>query len=125
MAGMSGIKPRQQPIKNGERAMTENHQKSLYVEISEGTLKRLLAANHVCAADFRCLDCNSKHCLWRLCLESCSGRTGPTPELAPSGKVISWPGRSFDRGCGLSPGRRKSGSGGANTARLGRNRALR
>jgi len=42
------------------------------VEITEETLLRLLNGGQVCAADFRCLDCKSKQCLWRLCLRSCS-----------------------------------------------------
>ncbi|HPA13732.1 MAG TPA: hypothetical protein PKV75_00535 [Desulfobacterales bacterium] len=46
--------------------------KRVRVEITEETLTRLLEKGHVCAADFRCLDCKSKQCLWRLCLESCT-----------------------------------------------------
>ena len=42
------------------------------VEITEETLLRLLAGGQVCAADFRCLDCKSKQCLWNLCLRSCA-----------------------------------------------------
>ncbi|WP_319523085.1 hypothetical protein [uncultured Desulfosarcina sp.] len=44
------------------------------VEIAEETLLRLLAGGQVCAADFRCLDCKSKQCLWNLCLRSCANR---------------------------------------------------
>lgn len=46
------------------------------LEMSEKTLKSLLTAGQVCAADFRCLDCKSKQCLWRLCLESCIATVG-------------------------------------------------
>jgi hypothetical protein len=42
------------------------------VEVDAETLNRLLAAGQVCAADFRCLDCESKRCIWRLCLISCA-----------------------------------------------------
>ena len=45
--------------------------KRLRLEISEETLKALLTGGQVCAAHFRCLDYESKQCLWRLCLETC------------------------------------------------------
>lgn len=51
--------------------MGDSATKRLRLEISEERLKRLLAAGQVCAADFRCLDRESKQCLWRLCLETC------------------------------------------------------
>ncbi|RZB33401.1 MAG: hypothetical protein SRB2_04040 [Desulfobacteraceae bacterium Eth-SRB2] len=44
------------------------------VEVDAKTLNRLLAAEQVCAADFRCLDCESKRCIWRLCLLNCTSR---------------------------------------------------
>jgi len=64
------------------------------VEVTEEMLTRLLAAGQVCAADFRCLDCTSKQCLWRLCLESCTNRVSTTIglESGPEG---------FCRTCGL------------------------
>jgi len=51
--------------------MGRNAENKVRLEMSEKTLKSLLTANQVCAADFRCLDCASKQCMWRLCLESC------------------------------------------------------
>jgi hypothetical protein len=51
--------------------MGMNAEKRVRLEMSETTLRSLLTAGQVCAADFRCLDCESKKCLWRLCLESC------------------------------------------------------
>ena len=45
--------------------------KSVRVEVTEEIMVRLLTAGQVCAADLRCLDCESKQCLRRLCLESC------------------------------------------------------
>lgn len=41
------------------------------IELSEAVIARLLARGEVCAADFRCLDCHAKNCLWRLALKSC------------------------------------------------------
>lgn len=59
--------------------------KIMRVEVTEETLRRLLNAGHVCAADFHCLDCASKQCLWRLCLETC------TAKLLLGGKFDSTP----------------------------------
>ena len=44
------------------------------VEITRETLSRLLTTGSVCAADFHCLDCESKQCLRQLCLESCASK---------------------------------------------------
>ncbi len=44
----------------------------LRLKLSADTLLRLLASGQFCAADFRRLDCESKHCLWRLLLMSCA-----------------------------------------------------
>jgi len=41
------------------------------VELTASTLGCLMAAGHLCAADFRCLDCESKNCVWRMCLMNC------------------------------------------------------
>jgi hypothetical protein len=43
---------------------------ALRLEIPAETLLRLLASGQLCAADIRCLDCDSKQCLWRLLLMS-------------------------------------------------------
>lgn len=43
---------------------------ALRLEIPAETLLRLLASGQLCAADVRCLDCDSKQCLWRLLLMS-------------------------------------------------------
>ena len=52
--------------------MEQDTTKRVRVEITETTLLRLLTGGQVCAADFRCLDCRSKQCLWNLCLRSCA-----------------------------------------------------
>ena len=46
--------------------------RKMRVEVTEETLSRLLSSGQVCAAEFRCLDCKSKECLWNLCLKSCT-----------------------------------------------------
>jgi hypothetical protein len=52
------------------------------VKVDAKTLNRLLAAGQVCAADFRCLDCKSKKCIWQLCLLNCANKlnTGKATE---------------------------------------------
>lgn len=52
--------------------MANAQEKMVRLEMSEKTLKSLLTAGQVCAADFRCLDGESKQCLWQLCLETCA-----------------------------------------------------
>ena len=52
--------------------MINEKKTNIRVEMSADTIARLLAEGRVCAAEFRCLDCRSKQCLWRLCLESCA-----------------------------------------------------
>lgn len=50
---------------------TPDKEKVLYIEISAEKIKALLAQRVICAADVRCLDTNSKHCLRELCLATC------------------------------------------------------
>ena len=45
--------------------------KTVKLEMTASTLKRLLETRQVCAADFRCLDCSSKECIKKLCLQTC------------------------------------------------------
>ena len=45
--------------------------KTVKLEIKASTLKRLLEARQVCATDFHCLDCSSKACIKKLCLQTC------------------------------------------------------
>jgi hypothetical protein len=42
------------------------------VEIDAATLLQLLKGRRLCAADMRCLDCESKRCLLRLLLRACA-----------------------------------------------------
>ncbi len=45
----------------------------LRVEIAADKLLELLRARRICASELRCLDCESKTCLWRLCLNAIVG----------------------------------------------------
>jgi hypothetical protein len=47
----------------------------LRVEIAADKLLELLRARRICASELRCLDCESKSCLWRLCLNAIVGTT--------------------------------------------------
>jgi hypothetical protein len=42
------------------------------VEINAAMLLQLLKGRRLCAADMRCLDCESKRCLLRLLLKACA-----------------------------------------------------
>ena len=41
------------------------------VEISTDKLRELVNMGALCAGDMHCLDCESKHCVWRICLRAC------------------------------------------------------
>jgi len=58
-----------------------DHQ-TLQLAVPISVVARLMTDGHLCAADVRCLDAESKRCLHRLCLEACarclaSGRCRP------------------------------------------------
>ncbi len=65
--------------------------KQIRVEIAETTLLRLLAGGQVRAADFRCLDCESKACLWRICLQSCGSPMARSPDRVQAPKPAGCP----------------------------------
>ncbi len=46
-------------------------QKYVRVELKETTIAQLISNGVLCAADFRCLDCHAKDCIWRSVLDSC------------------------------------------------------
>lgn len=58
------------------------------VEVDTKILNRLLAAGQVCAADFRCLDCKSKQCIWRLCLLNCASKLNTGKATEPDHKNL-------------------------------------
>lgn len=71
------------------------------LSISAEKLATLIQAGHLCAADFSCLDAESKQQVWQLCLWSCNKRVHCSKpcsklcnkqhsnELASAHKVIS------------------------------------
>ena len=65
--------------------METEKNKPVRVEVAETTLLRLLSHGQVCAADFRCLDCESKQCFRRLCLKSCVKPPGKKLQRAAGG----------------------------------------
>ena len=81
--------------------MAANAQKKVRVEVTEETLIRLLSAGQVCAAEFRCLDCKSKECLWQLCLKSITNNLTTVVEdrSTPNG-INQGGGLCRKRGCG-------------------------
>ncbi|GIU25121.1 hypothetical protein [Shewanella sp. MBTL60-007] len=48
--------------------------KQLNIRISEQKLAQLISQGLLCAADFNCLDSETKQAVWQLCLWSCQKR---------------------------------------------------
>lgn len=48
--------------------------KRINLSISEQKLAQLIHEGHLCAADFSCLDSQSKRQVWQLCLICCQKR---------------------------------------------------
>ena len=64
--------------------------KRLRLEIKEEMILRLLKAGHVCAADLYCLDCESKQCIWRLCIGSCACKMNEPERLCRAKRQARW-----------------------------------
>ncbi len=77
-SGNSGVAPINDDMPcwpNGSRvSILRKESGRVRLEISADRLRRLLQTGAVCVEDFRCLDCESKHCVWRLCLTNCTNR---------------------------------------------------
>ena len=54
----------------------------LRFEISSDKMQFLLSNHQICVADIRCLDTNSKHCLKKLCLQTCLNNISPNCHLS-------------------------------------------
>ena len=54
--------------------MNEEDQNTVQIEIGIEKLESLFNKGDLCAADIRCLNCESKKCIWNLCLTSCARR---------------------------------------------------
>ncbi|WP_394131679.1 hypothetical protein [Shewanella maritima] len=48
--------------------------KSLNITISNDKIQKLIASGHLCAADFQCLDKQTKQAVWQICLVNCQKR---------------------------------------------------
>lgn len=76
----------------GKQAPSLNNKTELIrLEINVEKLRQLLNAGVLCAANFRCLDCKSKQCIWQICLADCihlepkrsaSTQNSPLPVIA-------------------------------------------
>ncbi|WOT06998.1 hypothetical protein RGE70_09605 [Shewanella sp. DAU334] len=49
-------------------------EKKLNIKISAKKIAELIQQGHLCAADFNCLDADSKQTVWQLCLWCCEKR---------------------------------------------------
>jgi hypothetical protein len=58
--------------------------KNIRIEISNEKLLRLLDQGMLCAADFRCLDCDSKNGVREICLRSCLSAPAARIKETPS-----------------------------------------
>ncbi|PKG73698.1 hypothetical protein CXF83_12870 [Shewanella sp. Choline-02u-19] len=47
---------------------------NLNINISQQKMAQLIQQGHLCAADFKCLDAESKQTVWQLCLWCCEKR---------------------------------------------------
>jgi hypothetical protein len=56
--------------------------------MDEKTLDRLMSSGALCVADIKCLDCDSKACVWRLALRN-SVRPPPDCPRKPQGILYS------------------------------------
>ena len=54
--------------------MSGENQDVVQIEIGIEKLESLFNKGEVCATDFRCMNCESKKCIWNLCLTSCARR---------------------------------------------------
>jgi len=41
------------------------------IALSAEKLQELMRSGALCAGDMHCLDCESKQCVWRICLRAC------------------------------------------------------
>ena len=54
--------------------MNGENQQTVQIEIGVAMLEALFNKGELCAFDIRCLNCESKQCIWNLCLTSCAKR---------------------------------------------------
>lgn len=52
--------------------MKPDQEGKVRLEMDVSTLSKLMESGALSANAFRCLDCDSKECVWRLCLSSCA-----------------------------------------------------
>ncbi|BDM64337.1 hypothetical protein NFHSH190041_17890 [Shewanella sp. NFH-SH190041] len=55
---------------------TELDPRQVRIAISAEKLAQLMAGGHLCAAEIKCLDSDTKQQVWQTCLHSCSQRLG-------------------------------------------------
>lgn len=63
----------------------KQQQELIQLEISLEKLEQLFSKGEICAADIRCLNCESKNCVWNLCLNLCAARMSCKIEHVCSG----------------------------------------
>lgn len=76
-----------QPLRD-QKSVIREEAGHVRLEISADRLHELLKVGALCASDFRCLDCESKQCVWRLCLVSCVKHFVPRPMEVTGSKLV-------------------------------------
>lgn len=77
IVSFSGVKTALiQEMKNPNEApaISGNKSDTVQISIEIEKLESLFNQGELCANDFRCLNCESKKCIWNLCLKSCAKR---------------------------------------------------
>jgi hypothetical protein len=59
------------PAKKGKIPLLDKKTAPVRLQINADKLRYLLDTGALCAADFCCLDCQSKQCVQRICLMNC------------------------------------------------------
>lgn len=59
-------------IGSSSTPLIQNPHTMVQLEIEAGKLEALISSGDLCVADLRCLNSESKTCVWRLCLASCT-----------------------------------------------------
>jgi len=65
---------------NHQSNQAEDRQQRIRLELDAVTLHRLLDSGVLCAGEIRCLDCSSKQCISKFCLQLLSKKMKSIPD---------------------------------------------
>ena len=64
-----------------EDNLIELKREKLRIEIDAVAIERMIESGILSASDMRCLNCESKKCVWNMCLKICSRRMKSTDQM--------------------------------------------